>query len=118
MGANQLVFSFPEAKRRGGARRGRGVSLAQRICGKHPIAHGLCTKAHPVHVTLRAGVRSLRTQRVAHTLLRALRDSNRDWFRVVHYSLQDSHLHLIVETEDSGTLSSGLRGCWCELRDV
>jgi REP element-mobilizing transposase RayT len=48
-----------------------------------------------VHVTLRAGLRSLRTQRVARTLLSGLRDSNRDWFRIVHYSVQENHVHLI-----------------------
>ena len=57
-----------------------------------------------MHVTLRAGLRSLRSQQVARTLLGGLRDSNRDWFRVVHYSLQENHVHLIVEAEDNQTL--------------
>jgi len=47
---------------------------------------------------------------VARTLLAGLRDSNRDWFRVIHYSVQDNHVHLIVESEDSQALSSGVRG--------
>ena len=63
-----------------------------------------------MHVTLRAGLRLLRTQRVARTLLSALRDSNRDWFRIVHYSVQETHVHLIVEAEDTKTLASGVRG--------
>jgi REP element-mobilizing transposase RayT len=63
-----------------------------------------------VHVTLKAGVRSLRTQRVAQVLLRALRESNREWFRIVHYSMQESHMHLIVESEDARALSSGVSG--------
>jgi REP element-mobilizing transposase RayT len=67
-------------------------------------------KAHPVHVALRAGMRSLRSQQVARTLLAGLRDSNRDWFRVVHYSVQENHVHLIVEAEDTEALSSGVRG--------
>jgi len=67
-------------------------------------------KAHPVHVTLRAGLRSLRAQQVARTLLAALRDSNRDSFRIVHYSVQENHLHLIVEADDTRALSSGVRG--------
>ena len=111
MSANQLAFSFPEPKRRGGARRGAGRRPRSAHLRQTPHrARPVHSKAHPVHVTLRAGVRLLRTQRVAHTLLRALRDSNRDWFRVVHYSLQDNHVHLIVEAEDSSALSSGLRG--------
>jgi len=48
--------------------------------------------------------------RVARMLLGGLRDSNRDWFRVVHYSVQATHVHLIVEAEDTETLTSGVRG--------
>src|SRR6185369_45059 len=73
-------------------------------------ARAIHRKAHPVHVTLRAGLRLLRSQQVARTVLGGLRDSNRDWFRVVHYSVQDNHLHLIVESDDSKSLSSGVRG--------
>src|SRR6185369_12105851 len=36
--------------------------------------------------------------------------SNRDWFRVVHFSVQENHVHLIVEAEDTKSLSSGVRG--------
>ena len=73
-------------------------------------ARSVHRKAHPVHVTLRAGVRSLRSQQVSRTVLGALRDGNRSWFRVVHYSVQDNHVHLIVEAEDTSTLSLGVRG--------
>ena len=108
---NQLALLFREPKRRGGARRGAGrkpraAHLRQMPHRARPVHH----KAHPVHVTLRAGLRILRTQRVARTLLSGLRDSNRDWFRVVHFSVQENHVHLIVEAEDTKSLSSGVRG--------
>jgi REP element-mobilizing transposase RayT len=67
-------------------------------------------KAHPVHVTLRSALSSLRTQQVARTLLAAIRDSHRDSFHIVHYSVQANHVHLLVEAEDSKALSSGVRG--------
>jgi len=74
------------------------------------IGHGpFIAKRIRVHVTLRAELRFLRSQQVSRLLLGALRDSNRDWFRVVHYSVQDNHLHLIVEADDTRTLSSGVR---------
>jgi REP element-mobilizing transposase RayT len=57
-----------------------------------------------------ASLRSLRSQHVAQTVLGALRASNRDGFRLVHYSIQDNHLHLIVEAESKKSLSSGVRG--------
>ena len=66
--------------------------------------------AHPVHVTLRASVRSLRSQHVVRTVLGALRDSRREGFRIVHYSIQPNHLHLILEAESATLLSSGVRG--------
>jgi hypothetical protein len=40
----------------------------------------------------------------------ALRASNCAQFRVVHYSLQDSHVHLIVESASTAALLSGMRG--------
>src|SRR3954471_18281161 len=111
MGTSQLAFSFPEPKRRGGARRGAGRKPRVAHLRQTPHrARAVHRKAHPVHVTLRAGLRSLRSQQVARTLLGGLRDSNRDWFRIVHYSVQDNHVHLIVESESSESLSSGIRG--------
>jgi REP-associated tyrosine transposase len=38
-----------------------------------------------------------------------VRDGNREWFRVVPYSVQENHVHLIVEAEDRQALSSGVR---------
>jgi len=111
MGANQLAFAFPEPKRRGGVRRGAGRKPRAAHLRQTPHrARPVHRKAHPVHVTLRAGLRSLRSQQVARTLLGGLRDSNREGFRIVHYSVQDSHVHLIVEAEGQGALLSGVRG--------
>jgi REP element-mobilizing transposase RayT len=66
-----------------------------------------------VHVTLRAGLGSLRSQFLFPTVRLALaratrRDPNR--FRVVEFSVQSNHLHLIVEASDRRALSSGVRG--------
>ncbi|HEY3665052.1 MAG TPA: transposase [Polyangiaceae bacterium] len=63
-----------------------------------------------MHVTLRATTRSLRSQRVVRTVMGAIRDSSRAQFRVAHYSVQDNHLHLIVEAESTRALSGGVRG--------
>ncbi len=63
-----------------------------------------------MHVTLRAAVRSLRSQQVLQTVLGALRDSNRHSFRIVHYSIQSNHVHLIVEADSRASLSTGMRG--------
>ena len=111
MSANQLAFTFPQPKGRGGKRLGAGRKARAAHLRQTPHrARPVHRKAHPVHVTLRAGLRSLRSQQVARPVLGSLRDSNRAWFRVVHYSVQDNHVHLIVESEDSASLSSGVRG--------
>ena len=111
MNTKQLALSFPESIRRGGARAGAGRKpRAAHLRHTPHRARPVHRKAHPVHVTLRAGIRSLRTQQVALTVLKALRESNRDWFRVIHYSVQENHVHLIVEAEDAKSLASGVRG--------
>jgi putative transposase len=67
----------------------------------------------PVHVTLRArfGLPSLRLSKSRDALLFALRAA-RDRFgcRIVHYSIQSTHVHLVCEADDQVSLSRGLRG--------
>jgi REP element-mobilizing transposase RayT len=75
-------------------------------------ARPLHNERHPVHVTLRAVSRlpSLRAQRVFVALRRALPRTARSWFRVVHYSVQGDHVHLLVEAADKAALSRGVVG--------
>jgi putative transposase len=65
-----------------------------------------------VHLTLRArsGVRSLRNDRVFSAIRQAIKAATKSTFRVVHFSVQSDHLHLIVEASDGRGLSSGVRG--------
>jgi putative transposase len=109
MRSTQLEFPFPRGH--GGAREGAGrKALPAHLRHTPHRARRRHRSAQPVHVTMRARVRGLRRQQVAATVLGALRESNREWFRIVHYSLQDNHLHLIVEAESTGSLASGMRG--------
>jgi REP element-mobilizing transposase RayT len=67
----------------------------------------------PVHVTMRARLAPLRSQFVFPTVrLAIMRAARREpkRFRVVHYSVQRDHLHLIVEAADTRALSRGVRG--------
>jgi REP element-mobilizing transposase RayT len=66
-----------------------------------------------VHVTLRSAFRPLRSRFVFPTVQGAIREVNRrraEEFRVVHFSVQLDHVHLIVEARDKHALSSGVRG--------
>ena len=66
----------------------------------------------PVHVTMRAARRlgSLRRQSVFVAMRRALGKASRVWFRVVHFSVQADHVHLMVEADDRVRLSRGMAG--------
>jgi REP element-mobilizing transposase RayT len=63
-------------------------------------------------VTLRvlSGLPSLRKRRVAAELERSLREAcERGEFRVVHYSVQRDHLHLLVEAAGKEALGRGMK---------
>ena len=105
----QLVLPVPKKSGRGGARKGAGRKP------KNPNPNARANVPHrrrpdhaarcPVHVTLRAakGVPSLRAELVKNLLKKALKDqSQRDYgvgFQVVHFSIQEDHLHLTVEAK-------------------
>ena len=102
----------------GGARDGAG---RKRRPGRPPgVAHRpreRHARAHPVHVTMRVR-RGLPPLREA-VLFRAVREKigaanraadERGVFRVVHFSVQNDHVHFIVEAEDGRTLARGVQG--------
>ena len=106
----QLSLSFPNTW--GGARAGAG----RKPSGARPnVPHRARPEHHegePVHVTLRARLAPLRSQHVFPTIALALgRAARRDpkRFRLLHFSVQHDHLHLIVEARDARALSSGVR---------
>ncbi len=105
----QLGLGFIQ-RGRGGARVGAGRKPLPAALRHTPHrARAEHRGRHPVHVTLRAFTRRLRSQQVIRTVLSALRDANTSRFRLAHYSVQENHLHLIVEAEDKQALSSGMR---------
>jgi REP element-mobilizing transposase RayT len=69
-------------------------------------------KDHPVHVTLRAArsLPSLRQQVIFLAIHRAFGKAARSWFRIVHFSVQTDHIHLLIEASDKVALSRGLMG--------
>ncbi len=97
---------------RGGYRPGSGRPRS----GRSGIPHRkrpVLAAVFPVHVTLRvrAGLPSLRlpeSRRVFVAAIAAARD--RFGCRIVHYSIQSNHVHLICEANDQVSLSRGLRG--------
>jgi REP element-mobilizing transposase RayT len=66
----------------------------------------------PAHVTLRASspLSSLRDGRVFAAVRGALAAASRDGFRVVHFSVQRDHVHLLVEADAPARFTRGLQG--------
>jgi REP element-mobilizing transposase RayT len=107
--SEQLVLWKP----RGGKRRGAGRPPKGKRSGaphrKRPYLH----ERYPVHVVLRVvrAVGNLRRRCVYQAIREAtLTTAVREDFRIVHLSLQRTHIHLLVEASDKGALASGMQG--------
>jgi putative transposase len=105
----QLVLWKP----RGGKRRGAGRPPKGRRAGsphkKRPYLHA----RYPVHVVLRTvrAVGNLRRRCVYRAIREAtLTTAMREDFRIVHLSIQRTHVHLLVEADDKAALAHGMQG--------
>jgi putative transposase len=76
------------------------------------LVRPLLANRFPVHVTWRINrdVWSLRSGRFFRVLQSAMYAAARLDFRVVHYSFQKDHIHLIVEADDRRALGCGMKG--------
>ncbi len=105
----QMSLHLPDPPRWGGRRPGAG-----RKPSAHPgLPHGCRPKfsSLPAHVTLkvRPGIPSLRTARLVREVERSFgAGCARPGFRLVHYSLQGNHAHLVVEARDRAALGRGM----------
>ena len=107
---SQLALDFAPRARWGGRRAGAG-----RKRGPHPgvphLRRGRVTAHEPCHVTLRVrrGLPSLRDGRVVREVQRSFaRAAEQGSFRVVHFSLQSDHVHLLVEAASPRALGRGM----------
>lgn len=98
--------------RRGGKRAGAGRKKSGRRVGAPHRRRPELSSKHPVHVTMkmdrrRPGLRNRHIYRKVHRVLRGF--LGRDDFRVVHISIQDTHLHLLVEAANRNTLTRSMQ---------
>jgi len=106
----QTRFTFPSrgGRPRRSGRKPTGPRARLRHIKRPPLA-----ARFPVHVTwrMRAGVWNLRSRRCFTALQTAFwGGANRFGFRLVHYSVQGNHIHLLVEAQDEKSLSKGMTG--------
>ena len=105
----QTRLKFPG---RGGRRAGAGRKPSRDSGMPHLRREELAAR-HPVHVTLRVAkgcwnLRSRRALRVLEGAFRAGRE--RFGFRLIHYSVQGNHLHLMTEAGSRESLARGMKG--------
>ena len=96
----------------GGKRRGAGRKPVGRYAGvSHAMREKLAAR-FPVLVTmrLRPGLLSLRANDTSALLRTAFAAGSNGRFRVVEYSIQSNHLHLLVESSGKDELSRGMTG--------
>ncbi len=109
--AEQQELAFPNTwgGRRAGAGRPKGSRRSDRI--SH-VRRPSVSRHRPHHITVRTthGTWNLRSQRCYRPIADALAEvRGREGFRVVHFSVQHNHVHLIVEADDRRRMSNGLR---------
>ena len=97
----------------GGRRKGAGRKPVGR---KAEVPHRVrpeVTASTPVHVTMKVlpGLPNLRREKRLRMFRRAFQGGkNRFGFRLVHFSVQKDHFHLIAEAPDGKALARGLQG--------
>jgi REP element-mobilizing transposase RayT len=104
----QQLFKTHGGKREGAGRKPKGF----RAGAPHKKRPTLKSR-HPVHVVLRVvrEIGSLR-RRAMYKALRAasLTAALREDFRIVHISIQRTHVHMLVEADHKGALARGMQG--------
>ncbi|MBL8717275.1 MAG: transposase [Myxococcales bacterium] len=94
---------------------GRRVGAGRKRLAPRPLVPHRPRPPHvgwaPVHLTLRcmSGLPSLRSMEVFPAVVSAIRSAQAAAFRVLHFSVQDNHVHLLVEANESAALRTGAR---------
>lgn len=97
---------------RGGPRDGAGRPPVGRRGIVHHVRRKPIKRSFPVHVTVRVRdeIPRLRVKRFLKDFRRSLRKAcDQGSFRVIHYSVQNDHLHLLVEAADRRALGAGMK---------
>jgi len=99
-------------KRRGGKRRGAGRPPKGYRAGSPHEARPVLAERYPVHVTLRVvpAVGSLRRRAAYHAIREAtLTAAMHGIIRIIHISIQRTHIHLLVEAKNAQALAVGMQ---------
>src|SRR3954469_7981019 len=106
-GAQQELF------RRGGKRRGAGRKPRGARAGERHEGRPACKAYHPLHVVMRVApeVGSLRRREMYKAIREAtITAALRERFRIVHVSLQRTHVHFLVAADHKAALARVMQG--------
>src|SRR5436305_453726 len=109
VGMKQLAIKFRSwgGKRKGAGREPKGPRAGvPHVPRKQP-------RRTPAHVTMRicSGRPSLRGSRSFRAIKECLHNGKeRFGLRIIHFTVQGNHLHLLVEAEDALSLTRGMKG--------
>jgi len=109
--SSQLQLELTTTPRWGGTRAGAGRRPGPQSRDPHRRRVPLAPR-YPCHVTLKIkkGLPSLRSGRLVNELERSWREAcDRRRFRLIHYSVQSDHVHMIVEASSARDLTCGLK---------
>ena len=106
----QLALDLRPRRRDGSLRKKVGRKPKHDASLRHRM-RPLLSRHTPLLVTLKAQphLPSFREEVLLKALMRAVRLTRREDFRIVEFSIQADHLHLIVEAEDKSALSRGMK---------
>jgi REP element-mobilizing transposase RayT len=107
-GQVEMVFRTHGGTRPGAGRKPKGMRA-----GERHRARPEHNPRHPVHVTIRVvgSASGLRRKDMYLAVREAtIVTARREDLRIVHMSIQRDHIHLIVEADDTQSLSRGVRG--------
>ncbi len=110
-GGHQILLPFKCGH--GGLREGAGRKPSGRRAGDAHVTRPGLSRHTPVHVTLKlmAGLPGMRNRGCLDVVLRCFeKGCERFGFRLIHFSIQSNHFHLIAEAEDQEALSRGMQG--------
>jgi putative transposase len=108
-----LFAPKPTKQPRGGKRPGAGRPRKGERASERHEERPVHRARYPVHIVLRVvkAVGSLRRRRAYQAIREATRTvARRGDVRIVHLSVQRTHVHLLVEANDKAALSAGMQG--------
>ena len=116
LGLGRRLRKDGKPDRRGGPREGAGRKPTGDRAGVSHRTRPALASRFPVHVTLKLvrgllGRNGLRKRRYGRLISRAFfMGCSRFGFRIIEFSIQGTHLHLICEAKDAQALTLGIQG--------